>query len=82
MSWVDGLRALSLAICSVSWLSSYAACQEERKVCEVDDFVRAVAIVDRNAGRSPELGARTAILRGRYLSVDQGIIRLILTSFP
>jgi lysine-N-methylase len=80
--WVDGLRALSLAICSVGWLSSYAAYQEERKVAEIDDFVRAVAVVDRNAGRSPELGARTAILRGRYLSANQGIIRLILSSFP
>lgn len=81
LNYIDGMRALLLAMCSVSWLSSYAACQAERNVRDVEDFVRAVAVVDRNAGRSPELGARTAILRGRYLSADQGIIRLILANF-
>lgn len=82
LSFIDGMRALLLAICGAGWLASYATFQREKKVRDVEDFVRAVAVVDRNAGRSPELGARTAILRGRYLSADQGIIRLILANFP
>lgn len=81
LSFIDGMRALLLAICSAGWLASYAAIQGGKKGRDVGDFVRAVAVVDRNAGRSPELGARTAILRGRYLSADKGIIRLILANF-
>jgi len=82
LSFIDGMRALLLAICSAGWLASYAAFQGGKEVRDAEAFMRAVAVVDRNAGRSPELGARTAILRGRYLSADQGIIRLILANFP
>lgn len=76
---IDGLRALLLSLCSIDWLSAYCAATDNRTARTMEDIRRAVSIVDRTAGRAPELGARTALLRGNYLSQDQGILRLVMT---
>ena len=75
---IDGLRALLLALCSIDWLSAYCSAIENRTERTMEDIRRAVSIVDRTAGRAPELGARTALLRGNYLSQDQGTLQLVM----
>lgn len=76
-SVIHGIRALLTATCAVAWLSGYLACARNAIVRDRQDVERAVAMVDRTAGRAPELGARTAMLRGEYLAQDQGISKLI-----
>lgn len=74
----DGLRAWLLAAPIVLWLSRYVALVDQRSHFGLPDVQRAVGIVDRTAGRAPELGARSGRLRVEYLAADDGIARLIL----
>jgi lysine-N-methylase len=76
---LDGLTALLLAAATVGWLSRYAALVGGRDCLGYEDLVRAIGVVDRNAGRVPELGARTAGWRVRYLMNEQGLLRLLRT---
>ncbi len=74
---VDGLRALMLAVAVVGWLARYLAAADNRTAYTMADLIRAVGIVDRNATRSPEVGAASGRLRLRYLSADDGLRRLL-----
>ena len=74
---LDGLRALLLAIAVIGWVTRYVAVGAGRTTFARADLVRALGVVDRNATRSPELGSRSARLRLRYLTPEQGILRLL-----
>ena len=78
-SWpvLDGLSALLLATSVIGWLGRYfAACTGHERL-EPADIVAAVGVADRGAGRSRELGARSAKLRLAYLRQNAGLLRLI-----
>lgn len=72
-----GLRALLLATAVIGWLTRHIARIAGRTRYSHDDLLRAVGIVDRTAGRAPELGAASARLRVTYLSRDLGLRRLL-----
>lgn len=74
---LEGVAALVLSIAVAGWLGRYFAVSAGRTACEMEDFVRAVGVVDRAAGRLPELGSRSAKLRLMYLSRDSGLPRLL-----
>ncbi len=78
---LSGLRSLLLATAVIGWLTRHIARVEGRMCFAYDDLVRAVGIVDRTAGRAPELGAKSARLRLAYLGGDVGLRRL-LERFP
>jgi hypothetical protein len=61
----------------IGWLSRYLAATKGRPVFDSAECGRAVAIVDRAAGRVPELGSRSGRLRLRYLTGDHGLMRLV-----
>ena len=75
---LEGLRGLCIAVAAVGWLSRYVAASRGSSEFELPDVAAAVAIVDRNAGRAPELGAVSARLRQKYLAQDAGVRRLLL----
>lgn len=74
---LDGAAALLLSVAVAGWLGRYFAASAGRSSCEAEDFVRAIGVVDRAAGRLPELGSRAARLRLLYLSRDWGVLRLL-----
>lgn len=74
---LEGIAALMLAVCCIDWLAAYMALTDGRTTYKLEDVQRGVAVVDRTAGRSPELGARGAALRVRYLVQTRGITRLL-----
>lgn len=76
---LDGVAALLLDVCCIDWLAAYLAMTDGRGAYALEDVRGAVAAVDRTAGRSPELGARSAALRIRYL-VQTGGVRALLTA--
>lgn len=76
-SILDGMNALLLAFGAIGWLARYVAAAAGRGVFESEDVARALAVVDRAAGRMPELGSRPALMRTRYLAQDRGIDRFI-----
>jgi lysine-N-methylase len=75
---LNGLAALLLTMPIASWLARYVAAAAGRSTYVWEDIVRAIGIVDRNAGRVPELGSRPAVMRLRYLTFEHGIVRLVL----
>ncbi|HVP12840.1 MAG TPA: YkgJ family cysteine cluster protein [Phycisphaerae bacterium] len=75
---LGGFVALLLAVPIAAWLTRYVAAAAGRSTYVLEDIVRAIGILDRNASRVPELGRRTAAMRLRYLTADHGILRLIL----
>ena len=74
---LDGFQALLLAVGVIGWLARCLAVAGGRSVYDFEDIVRAVGLVDRTAGRVPGLGAKSARLRLRYLTQDQGLLSLI-----
>ncbi|HPF41207.1 MAG TPA: YkgJ family cysteine cluster protein [Phycisphaerae bacterium] len=72
-----GLNALLLSLAVVGWFARRAAAGGGRDFLSIDDVRTALMIVDRTAGRSPELGARSGRLRLRYLAQESGFGRLI-----
>lgn len=72
-----GMGAIVLAVAVIGWLARYLAAAAGRPAYGREDVISAIGIVDRNAGRVPELGSRVAALRVRYLSADQGLLRLL-----
>lgn len=66
-SIVDGVSALALAVAAAGWLARCIAAADQRGSYELCDIEQAIGIVDRTAGRVPELGAGSARLRVRYL---------------
>ncbi len=66
-SIVDGVSALALAVATAGWLTRCIAAADQRGAFELRDIEQALGIVDRSAGRVPELGAGSARLRVRYL---------------
>jgi hypothetical protein len=81
-SVVDGLAALWLAVPVIGWLSRLIAASAGRRIIEHDDAVRAVGIVDRAATRVPALGAHAERIRARYLLLEDGLTRLLLSYAP
>ncbi|MBX3396012.1 MAG: YkgJ family cysteine cluster protein [Phycisphaerae bacterium] len=73
---VDGLIALLLSVAAAGWLARCNAAASGRGLFGVADVQRAISIIDRSAGRLPELGSKAARLRVRYLA-DNGIDRLL-----
>jgi lysine-N-methylase len=76
---LQGLAALLLTMPITGWLVRYVAMAAGRSTYTQEDIVRTIGIVDRHAGRVPELGSRPAAMRLRYLINDHGLLRLILT---
>lgn len=74
---LEGMAALLLTVPVVGWLARYLAAVDGRESYSGEDIVVAVGVVDRNAGRVPELGSTVARLRLRYLRQDQGLLRLM-----
>ncbi|MCA9255658.1 MAG: YkgJ family cysteine cluster protein [Phycisphaerales bacterium] len=72
-----GLNALLVSLAVVGWFARRAAAAAGRDRLSIEDVRAAVMIVDRTAGRSPELGARSGRLRVRYLAQEAGLGRLI-----
>ena len=78
---LSGLRSLLLAAAVVGGLTRHIARVDGRTRYSSGDVLRAVGMVDRTAGRAPELGATSARLRVAYLGRDVGLRRL-LKMFP
>lgn len=78
---LDGLQALLLSIATIGWLTRRVAVLNGRTVYRFEDVVAAVGLVDRTTGRAPELGAHSARMRLRFLTEDNGLLRL-LTTYP
>lgn len=78
---LDGLQALLLAIAVIGWLTRFVALVHGRSEYRFEDLAEALGLVDRSAGPAGELGRRSARLRGRYLSENQGLLRL-LRAYP
>lgn len=76
-SVLAGLNATLLAIAVVGWFARRSAAGAGRDRLTTQDVREAVMIVDRSAGRSPELGAKSSRLRLRYLGHERGFRRLI-----
>lgn len=74
---LDGVAALLVSVAIAGWLGRYFAASAGRATCEAEDFVSAIGVVDRAAGRMPEMGSRAAKLRLVYLSRDEGVLRLL-----
>lgn len=76
-SVLAGMSTTLLAVAVAGWFARRSAAAAGRGVLTTDDVRAAVAIVDRSAGRSPELGAKSAKLRLRFLAQDNGLLRLL-----
>ncbi|HWL94235.1 MAG TPA: YkgJ family cysteine cluster protein [Phycisphaerae bacterium] len=76
-SIADGMSALLLAVACAGWLARLHAAVEHREMFNRVDAERAIAIVDRASGRAPELGARSARFRVRYLGGASAISALL-----
>ncbi|RIK65816.1 MAG: hypothetical protein DCC65_11845 [Planctomycetota bacterium] len=74
---LNGVTALLAAVCTADWIARYLAAGAGRGHCGIDEYRRAVGIVDRTAGRARELGTGTAALRMRYLGQSGGIRSLL-----
>ncbi|MCB9854999.1 MAG: YkgJ family cysteine cluster protein [Phycisphaerales bacterium] len=72
-----GLNATLLALAVIGWFARRSAAGAGRDRLSTQDVRDALMIVDRSAGRSPELGARSSRLRLRYLTQENGLQRLI-----
>lgn len=73
---VDGLVALLLSIAAAGWLARCIAAVGKRTSFGASDVQRAIGMIDRSAGRLPELGSKAARLRVRYLT-GEGIVPLL-----
>lgn len=74
---LEGMQASMLAMALVGWFARWSALGAGRSAFELEDVQVALRIVDRAAGRAPELGARTAELRIRYLAGETALASLI-----
>jgi len=80
-SWplLPGLHATMLSVALVGWFSRWSALRAGKSSFGLVDVQAAMRIVDRAAGRAPELGARTAELRIGYLAGEGALGSLIAT---
>jgi len=78
-SWplLPGLHATMLAVALVGWFARWSAVRAGKSSFGFDDVQVGLRIVDRAAGRAPELGARTAELRIGYLAGEQALVSLV-----
>jgi hypothetical protein len=66
-------------VAAAGWLARLFAAGEGRDSIGPADVRRALARVDRHAGRAPWLGSASERLRLRYLQQDDGLRRLLTT---
>ncbi len=78
-SWpmLPGLHATMLAVALVGWFARWSALRAGKSAFGLEDVQAGLQIVDRAAGRAPELGARTAELRIGYLAGEQALASLV-----
>jgi len=74
---LDGLAALLLSVAVISWVTRYVAIQKGADSYDYDDMIHAIGIVNRNVGRSPELGGRVSRMRLTYIKQETGIARML-----
>ncbi len=74
---IFGLAALWLSMATAGWLARYVAVARRREAIIFDDVARAIGMVDRAATRLPALGNAAEKARLKYLSVDDGITKLL-----
>ena len=74
---VSGLQALLLNIACIGWLARLHAAGQQRDQIDIIDVRAAVGRIDRTAGRAKWLGSAAERLRLAYLSMDEGLRRLI-----
>lgn len=76
-SVLDGLAALLLSVAVVGWVTRHVAIRKDADSYDFDDVIQAVGIVNRNVGRSPELGGRVSRMRLNYIKQESGIARML-----
>lgn len=76
-SVAEGLAAMLVGVCCAGWLARCIAATDGRGTFSRGDVEKSIGLVDRGAGRVPELGARSGRLRVRYLLEGDGVARLL-----
>lgn len=76
-----GLAALLVNIACVGWLARLHAAGRGADVPNLADVRAALSRVDRISGRAPWLGSAGERLRMRYLSMDDGLRRVIAWNY-
>jgi lysine-N-methylase len=79
---LDGVSAMVLSVAVIGWLARYLAATSRQAMFGTAEIRRAIAIVDRAAGRVPELGSRSGRLRLNLLCRDHGLMRLVQRYTP
>lgn len=76
-----GMAALTVSVSAIGWLARLQCAASGRSQLQLEDVTLAVAIVDRAATRLPAVGFAAERARIRYLTVEDGLARL-LHSYP
>lgn len=80
-SMVDGIRALALDVACLGWLARAHAAGLGLDGAGIDSVGEALGRIDRARGRAVWLGSAGERLRLRYFSADDGLRRLVRTSW-
>lgn len=72
-----GLKTLALNLACTSWLARLHAAGVGRDAIALEDVQAALGRIDRTAGRAKWLSTPTEKLRLKYLSMDDGLRRLL-----
>ncbi len=78
-SWplAAGMAALTASVSTIGWLARLHCAQNGRAQLQLEDVSQAVVVVDRAVTRLPAVGSTAERARIRYLSVEDGLARLL-----
>ncbi len=77
----DGVQALALDVACLGWLARAHAAGEGKTAADLASVAEALGRIDRARGRAVWLGSAGERLRLRYFAADDGLRRLMRTSW-
>ncbi len=77
----EGVQGLALNVACLGWLARAHAAGEGRDVVAPDSVGEALGRIDRSSGRAAWLGTAAERLRLRYLAADDGLRRLVRSTW-
>ena len=77
----EGVQGLSLNVACLGWLARAHAAGEGHEVVTLESVGEALGRIDRSSGRAAWLGTAAERLRLRYLAADDGLRRLVRSTW-
>jgi hypothetical protein len=75
------VQGLALNVACLGWLARAHAAGEKQNIVTLDSVGEALGRIDRSSGRAAWLGTTAERLRLRYLAADDGLRRLVRSTW-